>query len=200
MLGGTVVHSAIIFLFFVIVAAILDTVQLHARDCAILATLGRRIDDNREIGGRRGLAAVLTSEFGGVTHTRAFRLLNTAIEIKDGENPARLAALAFDGFQSAFRQFVRALLPFLPLLGFLGTVIGLATAISQLPHGLTEGTGQAVDISASLSGLAVKFETTLLGLMASMISSLSLNVLEKREAEFAAACMLLVKAADESDV
>jgi hypothetical protein len=41
--------------------------------------------------------------------------------------------------------------------------------------------------------LAVKFETTLLGLMASMIASLSLNFLEKREAELAATCMLIVK-------
>ena len=72
-------------------------------------------------------------------------------------------------------------------------MIGLATAISELPRGLTEGSGQAFDISASLSGLAVKFETTLLGLMASMISSLCLHFLEKREAELAAACMLLVR-------
>jgi hypothetical protein len=33
-----------------------------------------------------------------------------------------------------------------------------------------------------------------------MISSLSLNFLEKREAELSAACMLVVKAAGESDV
>lgn len=61
-------------------------------------------------------------------------------------------------------------------------------------------TDHAFDISASLAGLAVKFETTLLGLMASMISSLALNFLEKREAELAAACLLVVKDAGETDV
>jgi biopolymer transport protein ExbB/TolQ len=94
---------------------------------------------------------------------------------------------------------VRSLLPLLPLLGFLGTVIGLATAIGELPRGLTDGTGQGFDISASLAGLAVKFETTLLGLMASMISSLALNYLEKREAELAAECMLIVGSAGARD-
>ena len=199
LLGGTIVHSAIIFLFFVIVAAILDAVQLHARDRAILASFGREIDDDRKVGAKRGLSSILSDELGSVIHTRAFRLLNAAIESKTGDKPPNLAALAFDGFQAASRQFVRALLPFPPLLGFLGTVIGLATAISELPRGLTEGSGQAFDISASLSGLAVKFETTLLGLMASMISSLCLHFLEKREAELAAACMLLVREAGERD-
>jgi biopolymer transport protein ExbB/TolQ len=95
------------------------------------------------------------------------------------------------------RFWATSFMQLLPLLGFLGTVIGLAVAISELPHGVTEGTGQALDISASLAGLAVKFETTLLGLIASMISSLSLSFLEKREAELAATCMLIVKDAGE---
>ena len=161
-----------------------------------------QVEDDRKAGSSRGPASILVDEFAVAVHTRAFRLLNAAIETTGakGGNPARLAALSFDGFQAASRQFVRALLPFLPLLGFLGTVIGLATAISELPRGLTEGADHAFDISASLAGLAVKFETTLLGLMASMISSLALNFLEKREAELAAACLLVVKDAGETDV
>jgi hypothetical protein len=202
MLGGTVVHSAIIFLFFVILSSILGAARLHAADRSVLAAFGRRVEDDRKAGSRRNPASILTEELAGSVHTRAFRLLNAAIETKKagGGNPVGLAGLSFDGFQIASRLFVRALLPFLPLLGFLGTVIGLATAISELPHGLTEGAGHAFDISASLAGLAVKFETTLLGLMASMMSSLSLNFLEKREAELAAACLLVVKDAGERDV
>ena len=114
LLGGTIVHSAIVFLFFVIVAAILDAVQLHARDRAILASFGREIDDDRKVGAKRGLSSILSDELGSAIHTRAFRLLNAAIESKTGDKPPNLAALAFDGFQAASRQFVRALLPFLP--------------------------------------------------------------------------------------
>ena len=202
MIGGTAVHTAIIFLFFVIVSTIVDAAQSHVVDRAVLASFGRQVESERKAGSRRDLASILAVEFTAVVHTRAFRLLNAAIDAEGArqESPARLSALSFDGFQRASRHFVRALLPLLPLLGFLGTVIGLTTAISELPRGLTGGAEQAFDVSASLAGLAVKFETTLLGLLASMISSLSLNFLEKREAELAAACMLIVKDVGERNV
>ena len=203
MLGGTIVHSAIIFLFFVIISSILDAARLYAADRSVVACFGRLVEADRISGAGSDLASIMAGELSSAAHTRAARLLNAAIETKEvggGSSPARLAALSFDGFQLASRQFVRALLPFLPLLGFLGTVIGLATAISELPRGLTDGTGHGFDVSASLAGLAVKFETTLLGLMASMIASLALNFLEKRETELAAECMLIVKDAGERDV
>jgi MotA/TolQ/ExbB proton channel family protein len=199
MLGGTIVHSAIVFLFFVILSSILHASQLYLVDRSILAVFGRLVEEDRKAGATRELASILFDKLYTVAHTRAFRLLNAAIEAKasGSKTPSDLAILSFGGFHFASRHFVRALLTFLPLLGFLGTVIGLAIAISELPHGITEGGGQALDISASLAGLAVKFETTLLGLVASMICSLSLGFLEKREAELAATCMLIVKDAGE---
>lgn len=201
MLGGTIVHSAIIFLFFVILSSIMHASQLYLADRSILAAFGRLVEADRKAGATRDLASILSDKLDAVAHTRAFRLLSAAIEAKASGSKTRpdLAILSFDGFHFASRHFVRALLTFLPLLGFLGTVIGLAVAISELPHGMAEGAGQALDISASLAGLAVKFETTLLGLIASMICSLSLGFLEKREAELAATCMLIVKDAGERD-
>jgi hypothetical protein len=202
MLGGTIVHGAIVFLFFVIIASILDAARLHVTDRLVVTSFGRLVEANGNSSPGRGLAFILTHNLSAAAHTRAAQLLHAAIETKGGgedSGPQRLAALSFDGFQLASRQFVRALLPFLPLLGFLGTVIGLATAISELPRGLTDGTGHSFDVSASLAGLSVKFETTLLGLMASMVASLAFNVLEKREAELAAECMLIVKCAGETD-
>jgi biopolymer transport protein ExbB/TolQ len=203
MLGGTIVHSAIVFLFFVIISSILDAARLHIVDRSVVASFGRLVEARRMSGAARDPLSILAGELSSAAHTRAARLLNAAIEAGDGDglsSRARLAALSFDGFQMASRQFMRALLPLLPLLGFLGTVIGLATAISELPRGLTDGAGHGFDVSASLAGLAVKFETTLLGLMASMIASLALNFLEKRETELAAECMLIVKDAGAADV
>ena len=84
---------------------------------------------------------------------------------------------------------------FLPLLGFLGTVIGLATSIAELPASLSDAPGRGFDISGSLAGLAIKFETTLLGLLASMTAALALNLLEKRETELSAECLRSVEAA-----
>jgi hypothetical protein len=202
MLGGTIIHTTIIFLFFVIFSSVLDAVVLHVQDRSILGQFRRCIEMDQKTGSRRSLNAILYEELSTVTYARTFRVLSAAIEAKgiEGGIPIKLAGLSFDGFQTASRQFVRALLPFLPLLGFLGTVIGLATAISELPRGMTDGVGQGFDFSASLAGLAIKFETTLLGLIGSMICSLLLNFLEKREAELTAECMLIVKVAGERNV
>ncbi len=202
MLGRTIIHTAIIFLFFVILSSIFDAALLYVNDRSILAWFDRLIEGDRKAGFKRDPISILDHDLSAVAYSRAFRLLKAATETKemDDTSAAKLATLSFDGFQIASRQFVRALLPFLPLLGFLGTVIGLATAISELPQGLMNGPGQGADFSASLAGLAIKFETTLLGLIASMICSLLLNFLEKREAELAAECMLVVKAAGERNV
>ena len=200
LLGGTVIHTAIVLLFFVILSSILDAARLYAIDRSVLVSFGRLARADRKAGSGRDLASIVANELSAAAHTRAVRLLNAAIATcgAGGASPDRLATLAFDGFQSASRQFVRALLPMLPLLGFLGTVIGLATAIAALPQGLSAAAGHVPDLSASLAGLAVKFETTLLGLMASLVCSLVLAVLEKREAELAAECMLIVGDAADS--
>ena len=88
---------------------------------------------------------------------------------------------------------MRALVPILPLLGFLGTVIGLATALGQMPHSFGgEGPGE-IDLARSLAGLSIKFETTLLGLLASMVTAIGLAVLERHEAELAARAVRLVE-------
>jgi hypothetical protein len=196
MQGGTVVHSAIVFLFFVIMSVIIDASRLYLIDCRVLATFRRLTETKLPVGSKQQLRSIVEGKLGAQSHTRAVRILGEAIDIAVGQRDGTtsLAALSFDGFREASRRFVRALLPFLPLLGFLGTVIGLATAIAELPQGLAEGTGRSFDISGSLAGLAIKFETTLLGLLGSMTSSLALNLLEKKEAEFAAECLLAVEA------
>ncbi|QOZ76329.1 hypothetical protein XH83_13255 [Bradyrhizobium sp. CCBAU 53351] len=193
-LGRTIVHSAIVFLFLVVMASIVDAASLHIADRRVIAGFSRTIEAERGNGRRVDLSAILTRQLAPAAHTRAVRLLNAAIDGAGAEvaGPSRLTALSFDRFQWASRQFVRSLLPLLPLLGFLGTVIGLASAISDLPHDLNASSGHNIDISASLAGLAVKFETTLLGLIASIICSLALGLLEKRETELAAMCMLIV--------
>jgi biopolymer transport protein ExbB/TolQ len=90
----------------------------------------------------------------------------------------------------AARQFLRRLLGLLPLLGFLGTIVGLAAAIAGLPHGLSGG----VDLTASLGGLAIKFETTFLGLTAYLIGSLLTNLLDRLEADAGAGLLQLAEA------
>jgi hypothetical protein len=128
-------------------------------------------------------------------HSKALRLMCAAA---GGEWPAQppggsLAAASFGDFQNASRRFVRNLVAILPMLGFLGTVVGLSTTLSDLPAAIGAGaTPHPLDLSGALGGLAIKFQTTLLGLLTSMICGFGLALLERRELEFQAECLLVV--------
>lgn len=79
----------------------------------------------------------------------------------------------------------------IPVLGFIGTVLGLSQAISQF-GGVLQGTGGMDEIKSALQnvtgGLATAFETTLQALVAALAIQLRLAFLKKSEEEFLDAC------------
>lgn len=79
----------------------------------------------------------------------------------------------------------------IPVLGFIGTVVGLSAAIGSFGDVL-QGEGALEDIKASLqkvtAGLSTAFETTLLALVAALGIQLTLALLKKSEEEFLDAC------------
>jgi biopolymer transport protein ExbB/TolQ len=79
----------------------------------------------------------------------------------------------------------------IPVLGFIGTVVGLSAAIGSFGSVL-QGEGALEDIKASLqnvtAGLSTAFETTLLALVAALFIQLILALLKKSEEEFLDAC------------
>lgn len=178
--GATLLHAAILFLFFAILAAILDGFRLYWRDRAILAEVAQLDGTGDE------LSSLLARRQPEWASSRACLWLQEASSVAPSSAPRPSAAVTLDQIHLASRRYLRALIPLLPLLGFLGTVVGLTTALADLPQGLASG--GAPDISASLGGLAIKFETTLLGLLSSMMAMAILGSLEKREAELKAAC------------
>jgi hypothetical protein len=192
--GDTAIHHAIIYMFFVVMAFVLDAFLLYLHDRSAVAAIRNYA---RERGGidTAELRRLINSDLAPWAHTRAVRYIRDALDGARSDGPGPLPPSALAGFHQASRRFMRGLIPFLPLLGFLGTVIGLSIALAELPHGLGTGEHQGFDIGGSLAGLAVKFETTLLGLLGSMIAALALGLLEKSEGELAADCSLLVDAA-----
>ena len=99
-----------------------------------------------------------------------------------------LAVLPYYALDRGLRRFVRTLIGFLPLLGFLGTVLGIMQALGALPAGLdangaTADAALAGGLQESLAGIAVAFETTLLGLLGNLTASLLLAATEKAEAD-----------------
>lgn len=191
--GESAIHRSIVVLFCVILAFLGEAALQHRRDREALAALRRELarGDRTGPGTLRGLLAGPLAGFG---HTRTVRSL--AQGLRGGGPDAQALGAAFAAFHGASRRFVRGLLPFLPLLGFFGTVVGLATAMAALPG---EGGAGRIDLSGSLAGLALKFETTLLGILASMVAGLLLALVEKGEQELAAECALLAAVAEPAD-
>ena len=79
----------------------------------------------------------------------------------------------------------------IPVLGFIGTVQGLSSAISTFTKTLASS-GDLAAIKANLQGvtggLATAFETTLVALVMALILQLFLNALQKRETDFLDEC------------
>jgi biopolymer transport protein ExbB/TolQ len=79
----------------------------------------------------------------------------------------------------------------IPVLGFIGTVLGLSQAIGAFT-GTLEAGGDLDAIRQSLrmvtGGLSTAFETTLVALVCALILQLLVSVLQMRESEFLDAC------------
>lgn len=71
----------------------------------------------------------------------------------------------------------------IPILGFIGTVQGLSIAVSSLSAGSTDPEALKDSINNLTGGLGVAFDTTLLGLILSMIMSFPMAVMQKEEEE-----------------
>jgi len=79
----------------------------------------------------------------------------------------------------------------IPVLGFIGTVIGLRSAIGALGVTLRSGgdlTAIREGLQAVTAGLATKFETTLVALVCAVIIQVLLSFLQAREGEFLDEC------------
>jgi flagellar motor component MotA len=72
----------------------------------------------------------------------------------------------------------------IPILGFIGTVMGLSTAVGSLAMGDTaDPAALKASINSLTGGLGVAFDTTLLGLILSILLSFPLAAVQKKEDE-----------------
>lgn len=69
----------------------------------------------------------------------------------------------------------------IPILGFIGTVKGLSVAVGSLSAGSTDPEALKASINNLTGGLGVAFDTTLLGLILSMILSFPMAIMQKEE-------------------
>lgn len=186
--GGTIVHVAIVALFFVTLAAIGDAAILLLEEKAFVAHLRRQLQA-ADVSDRAGACALPSK----ASHLRAFHVVQAASREGTRSDAHFGERGPLDEYHLAARRLMRQFLTFMPLLGFLGTVIGLAVAIGALGSD-TDAPG--IDLAASLAGLSIQFETTLLGLLGGLLGQFALALLEKRETELWAECEHMVKRQD----
>lgn len=74
-------------------------------------------------------------------------------------------------------RFLRALIGLLPLLGFAGTILGIMVALGALPDLFGAEGGNEAALNELLRGLGGAFETTLIGIVASVAASFVLALL-----------------------
>lgn len=112
--------------------------------------------------------------FAGLTHPAILALMtqspvHLAITLAfSGALMMILLSFAVDPVPVVSERFVSALSGLLPVLGFTGTVLGIMRALQAMPAIFDVSSAKPEQIQEMLGGLALAFETTLLGLVASV--------------------------------
>jgi biopolymer transport protein ExbB/TolQ len=123
----------------------------------------------------------------GILQTRCERVLNAYREFQTRSLVTEFATDDAGYYQTLAQDayvMPKALIWAIPLLGFIGTVIGIGDAVSNF-SGLLAQSGEIDQIKDSIGlvtgGLGVAFDTTLLSLLLSVLLMLPLTYLEKSE-------------------
>ena len=124
---------------------------------------------------------------GNLIATRCSRILTAYIQSGDRASATEFALDDSSFYLSASESsysFPRILVWAIPLLGFIGTVIGISQAVNQF-SGFLEGAEDVEKIKEGIggvtSGLGVAFDTTLLALFLSVVVMIPLVLIERYE-------------------
>lgn len=122
---------------------------------------------------------------------RALSSLRNIGRVSDIDDILRSQADNDEGFIDATYSSMRGLIWAIPVLGFIGTVLGLSDAIGGFGQVLAASADMAQIRDALLGvtgGLSVAFETTLIGLVSAVILQLLVSSIKQKEDLFLDAC------------
>ena len=112
--------------------------------------------------------------------------------VGDVDNILRSQASQDESAMETSYALVQGFVWAIPVLGFIGTVLGLSGAIGEFT-GVLGGAGDISQITSALKGvtggLATAFDTTLVALVAALCIQMLMTVLKKEEEEFLDAAM-----------
>jgi biopolymer transport protein ExbB/TolQ len=123
--------------------------------------------------------------------TVALSNLRNLGRVGDVDDILRSQAEQDESFMETSYALVQSFVWAIPVLGFIGTVIGLSDAIGSFSSVLAES-GEVDELAVALrgvtAGLATAFETTLVALVAALIIQMVLTFQKKAEEEFLDSC------------
>ncbi|HRU05308.1 MAG TPA: MotA/TolQ/ExbB proton channel family protein [Candidatus Brocadiia bacterium] len=111
--------------------------------------------------------------------------------VADVDDILRSQADNDENYTEATYTLVRGFVWAIPVFGFIGTVVGLSQAIGGFGEVLAKGADLAQlreSLQSVTGGLAVAFETTLIGLVAAVGIQLLLTAVKKKEEDFLDEC------------
>ncbi len=122
---------------------------------------------------------------------RALSNLRNLGRVSDVDSILRSQADNDENYMESTYTGLRGLIWAIPVLGFIGTVLGLSAAVGGFGSVLAQG-AELAELRGALQGvtggLAVAFETTLIGLVAAVCIQLLLTALKGREEAFLDEC------------
>ena len=123
---------------------------------------------------------------------RALSNLKNIGRVADVDDIMRSQAENDENYVESTYTLARGLIWAIPVLGFIGTVLGLSEAIGGFGAVLAQGGADAAQLRTSLQGvtggLATAFETTLIGLISAVTIQLLLTAVKKGEDSFLDDC------------
>lgn len=188
----TVSFANTLFFFWALAICVLKLQKLkHQREAMLLDVLPMEL--GKEVNGQN-VGRFIDHLYRLPIHLRDSLMVNRirkALEFFEvRQNVSHVSAMmssqsAIDGSRIMGSYIMlRAFLWAIPLLGFIGTVVGLSHAISGMSFGSVEDVGKIVgSINNVTSGLGTAFDATLLGLVFAVILNFPLNSLSKHEEE-----------------
>jgi len=159
-------------------AMLLDVLPTEISEEITIKSLDKFVDHIRSLPGSSSQSFLINRVLRGIEH---FRVRKSAAEtVTMMESQSAIDANNVAGSYSIIKVFIWSM----PILGFIGTVLGLSQAVTSLAASLQSATDMSAmkgAMNAVFSGLGTAFDTTLLALILSMIVKIPTSGLQKSE-------------------
>ena len=159
-------------------AMLLDVLPTEISEEITLESLDRFISHINDLPGATANSFLVNRVIRGIEHFRVRKSASDTVTMM--ESQSAIDANNVSGSYTIVKVFIWAL----PILGFIGTVMGVSAAVASLATSLSGG-GDMNAMKAALQdvfgGLGTAFDTTLLALIMSMLVKLPASALQKSE-------------------